>query len=140
MSAAYSRIWARSFGIADTITSFASGAVEKKREAQFKEMVQQMSSTANWTLRPWRATIEAQLSGWTMYIPGVSSSNQVQEIKGFKAILDVMTDNELDNPDTINGPVRDRIATASAKSTDDVSKLLLTFKQSRVLASWLWLK
>ena len=36
-------------------------------------MLDQMLATPNWSLRPWKATLETQLSSWKMYIPGVGN-------------------------------------------------------------------
>ena len=41
--------------------------------------------------------MEGQLSSWTMYIPGVSSSPEVEELKKFQEIVKCMSDSELDS-------------------------------------------
>lgn len=35
-------------------------------------------------MRPWRTSIESQLSSWSMYLPGVSASSEIVEVKKFK--------------------------------------------------------
>ena len=55
------------------------------------------------------------VSSWTMYIPGVGSSPEVTEIKSMNAMMDAMTDEELDNPNNIRVPARERIASSSGK-------------------------
>ena len=47
-------------------------------------MMEMMTATPKWTLRPWKKAMEGQLDSWSMYIPGVSGSNEVQQIKNFK--------------------------------------------------------
>lgn len=37
-------------------------------------MLESMIKNEKWTMRPWKETLKDALSGWTMYIPGVSSS------------------------------------------------------------------
>lgn len=86
-------------------------------------MLDHMLATPNWSLRPWKATLETQLSSWKMYIPGVGkyrikihyivlviitillgSAPEMVEIKNFKTLLDTLKEEELDNPELINGP------------------------------------
>lgn len=68
-----------------------------------------------------------------MYIPGVSSSvrtcspvhpsglvngflkAEVQELKNMNAMLDAMTEQELEHPETLHMPARERIAAAAGK-------------------------
>lgn len=45
-----------------------------------------MASTPNWTLRPWKATIDEQMSSWMMYLPGVKNSNETKDIKTCKGV------------------------------------------------------
>lgn len=54
-------------------------------EKQFKEMVEGMASAKDWTLRSWKAVIDKQLNSWVMYIPGMSSSNEMKSVKTFKS-------------------------------------------------------
>ena len=49
------------------------------------------------TYRSWSKSMEGQLSSWTMYIPGVSSSPEVEELKKFQEIVKCMSDSELDS-------------------------------------------
>lgn len=130
----------RYFGVADTIIGMASNTLNVNRDKQFGELVKLMVDTPNWTLRPWKKTMESQLSSWTMYIPGVGSSDEVKNIKKFKEMLDAMTDSELDSPETINGVARQRISAKSGHPTDDVARMLYFFKQSLVMHTWLEVK
>ena len=41
--------------------------------------------------------MKGRLSSWTMYIPGVSNSPEVAELKKFQEIIKCMTDAELDS-------------------------------------------
>jgi hypothetical protein len=54
------------------------------KDKQFAEMMDMMTATPKWTLRPWKKAMEGQLDSWSMYIPGVSGSTEVQQIKNFK--------------------------------------------------------
>ena len=103
-------------------------------------MVDTMLAHPNWTFRPWKQIMEEQLNGWMMYIPGMSSSQDVKEMKGMKEILDAMTPEELDNPALINGQAKQRIALASGKPVDNVLMLCFLHKQSCVVAKWLNVK
>lgn len=47
-------------------------------------MLETMSSANKWTLKSWRETLDSQLNSWLMYIPGMSTSNEAQEMKKFK--------------------------------------------------------
>lgn len=97
-----------------------------------------MISVPKWTLRPWKTTMESQLGSWTMYIPGVGSSNEMKEMKSFKDMIDAMTDEEIDHPlEKLNGTARERISRTTGKSTDDVTRLLFFFKQSLIVSTWL---
>jgi signal recognition particle GTPase len=127
----------RNFGISDSIMSFASKKMENKKENQFKDMITTMVKSPKWTLRVWRATMTDQLGSWTMYVPGVSSSEEVKEIKNFKVILDAMTDTELDNYELVNGIVRERLARVSGRPPQEVAKLIFFYKQSLVVSTWL---
>lgn len=103
-------------------------------------MVDTMLSNPNWTFRPWKQIMEEQLGSWMMYIPGMSSSQDVKEMKGMKEILDAMTPEELDNPQLINGVAKQRIAQAAGKPIDNVLMLCFLHKQSSVVAKWLHTK
>ena len=82
--------------------------------------------------------MESQLGSWTMYIPGVGSSNEMKEMKSFKDMIDAMTDEEIDHPlEKLNGTARERISRSTGKSTDDVTRLLFFFKQSLIVSTWL---
>ena len=140
-------------------------------EKEFSVVIASMINTPKWTLRPWRVTIEAQLSSWGMYIPGVSTSSEMVEMKNFKGhnhlhtaklhsstctncdksgpashylkhmlfaeMLDVMTVQEIDNPDSLTGPNKARICTASGKSPEDMSRMIFMWKQSLIMHTWL---
>lgn len=74
------------------------------------------------------------------YIPGMSSSNEVIQVKKFKAILDALTDKELEDFSLINGVVRERVAAAAKQPVEDVAKMILFYKQTLILYSWLRMK
>jgi hypothetical protein len=80
----------RHLGVLDSVTNMATNAISGTKENQFEKMLEQMIATEpkNWTLRPWKKTMEDQLNGWIMYVPGVSSTSEVKEIKHFKLMLD----------------------------------------------------
>jgi signal recognition particle GTPase len=127
-------------------------------EKQFEEMVKTMLESPVWSFRPWKKVMEEQLSSWVMYIPGMSSSKEAKEMKGMKGylvcvlysrfydqfflieMLDVMTPEELDNPDKINGKAQERISRESGKPIDDVRMLLFIHKQSQVIHQWIQAK
>jgi len=127
-------------GVGETIMNMATSKLGQNKDEKFAEMLQKMASTPKWTFRPWRETMESQLTSWTMYLPGVGSSAEAQELKGFKAMLDAMTDAELDNPGTISGPSRERIARSASKNVDEVVRMIFFYKQSLVLFTWLQMK
>lgn len=128
----------RNFGIGDTLMNMATKKVEQGKEKQFTQMLEMMISVPKWTLRPWKTTMESQLGSWTMYIPGVGSSNEMKEMKSFKDMIDAMTDEEIDHPlEKLNGTARERISRSTGKSTDDVTRLLFFFKQSLIVSTWL---
>jgi signal recognition particle GTPase len=64
----------------------------------------------------------------------------VVELKALKGMLDAMTDAELEDPELIKAAARDRIAKASGKTTDDVSKLMYSYRQTLIVHAWLHLK
>jgi len=130
----------RYMGVTETLMGKATSVVDGRKEKQFKEMLDMMIVAPKWTLRNWKATMDSQLDSWTMWVPGVSSSNEVKELKGFKALLDACSPAELDNPALIKGPQRDRIATSAGKPVDEVQRLLFYYKQSVVIATWLQMK
>lgn len=130
----------RSFGIADTISNFATSKVEGSKEKHFESMVKSMLEFPNWTLRPWKQTMEGQLSSWFMYIPGMSGTKEVQQIKKFKSMLDCIPDKELDNPELIDGVSKARIALKAEVPVEDVNKLLHYYRQSYVVQQWLIMK
>lgn len=47
-------------------------------------MMDLMVTNQKWTLRPWKEVMEDQLKSWLLYIPGMSSSKEVDELKGLK--------------------------------------------------------
>lgn len=53
-------------------------------EKNFQKMMDSMLANPDWTLRPWKQIMEDQLSSWLMYIPGMSNSKDVAELKGLK--------------------------------------------------------
>lgn len=130
----------RRMSITENLMGKATSVVDGRKEKQFKEMLDAMIKAPKWTLRNWKATMDAQLDSWTMWVPGVSSSNEVKELKSFKELLDACSPAELDNPALIKGPQRDRIATSTGKPLDEVQKLMFYYKQSVVIATWLQMK
>jgi hypothetical protein len=127
----------RNFGIMDSVMNMANQKIESTKEDKFTSMIKIMIDNKKWTMKPWKATMDNTLSGWTMYIPGVSSSTEATELKSMKAMMDSMTDAELEAPDTIKQPARERISKASGKNLDEVTKLLWSFKQSLIVHTWL---
>ena len=103
-------------------------------------MLDMMASAQKWSIRPWKESMESQLGSWSMYIPGVSSSTDVEQLKKFKGMLDNMTDEELDNPEKVNGAARERIAKQSGQPVDEVTQVMHLFKQSQIVAAWLQMK
>ena len=126
--------------ISDTIMGMAEKSMSGNKEKQFQEMMDMMTSVPKWSLKPWKKTMDSQLNSWMMYVPGVSSSDEVKEIKEFKNMLDSMSDAELDNPEAIDGPARAKIAAKAGKTVDDVTRMLFFYKQSLIIASWLQMK
>lgn len=55
-------------------------------EKQFVKMMDLMAEAPTWTLRLWRTTLDEQLGSWISYIPGISSSNEMQTVKKFKGV------------------------------------------------------
>lgn len=103
-------------------------------------MIANMSESPKWTLKDWKDTFESQLSGWKMYIPGVSSSAGVQELKEFKVMLDSMSLDELEDLGKVTGIVKIRVSKDTGKSVDEVNRLIYFYKQSLVIATWLRMK
>ena len=99
-----------------------------------------MSTSKPWTYKIWSDSLKKQLSSWTMYIPGVSSSPEVAHLKVFTAILEKMTEDELNNKSDVNGMARERLAKTSGKTIDEVNKMVFFYKQSLAVATWLQLK
>ena len=130
----------RHLAIMDTLTGMAERGMAGGKEKQFAQMLEMMTSTTKWSLKPWKTTMDTQLDSWMMYVPGVSSSDEVQEIKQFKVLLDTMTDAELENPDLIDQAARTRIAAKAGKTADDVTRMLFFYKQSLIICTWLQTK
>ena len=132
----------RQFGVMDSVMNFAGKQMEKKRDTQFLDMIELMITSPKWNLRHVKGTLDKQLKSWTMFIPGVKSADQTKQVQVFKDILDKMSDKELDFPETINGPIRDRIASSSGvpNGVDEVNKLLLAYKQGLITQKWLQMK
>lgn len=120
--------------------NMATGKLNDNKDKKFAEMLEKMVSTPKWSFRCWRETMQNQLDSWTMYLPGVGSSTEAQELKNFKSMLDAMTEVELDYPEKINRPARERIARATGRSVDDVVRLTYFYKQSLIICTWLQLK
>ena len=55
-------------------------------EKQFQEMLKSMTEGKDWTLRSWKDSIGKQMNSWMMYIPGMSSSNDVKKLQEFKGM------------------------------------------------------
>ena len=130
----------RNFGVTDGFMNAVSGKMEKRKEEQFGVMLKQMADAPKWTLRNWKVTMDTQLDSWTQYIPGVGSSDEMVELKAFKAMLDAMTPKELDNPELIKHPQKERIARTCGKPVDQVQKLMHYYSQSCIIAEWLQVK
>eukprot|EP01035_Chromulina_nebulosa_P019429 gene19429-25307_t len=119
---------------------FANNRVEKNKEKQFNKMLNEMVSAEKWNLRHWKQSIESQLNSWVAYIPGVSNSNEMKDVKKFKTILDAMTPLELDNTELINGIAIERISKQSNQPVDVVGKMIYFYKQTLMIHTWLRLK
>eukprot|EP00607_Mallomonas_marina_P009671 CAMPEP_0182420002 /NCGR_PEP_ID=MMETSP1167-20130531/4473_1 /TAXON_ID=2988 /ORGANISM="Mallomonas Sp, Strain CCMP3275" /LENGTH=166 /DNA_ID=CAMNT_0024595345 /DNA_START=162 /DNA_END=662 /DNA_ORIENTATION=- len=118
----------------------ANSRIEGNKDKKFGEMIDLMVKTPKWTLKPWKETMESQLSSWIMYVPGVGTSDEVKNIKKFKEMLDCMTPQELETPESIGGKAKERIAVTSSHPVEDVSRMLMFFKHSLVLHTWLHMK
>ncbi len=130
----------RNFGISDKIMDFAHSKVADRKEETFRKTMDTMVQTKKWSLNHWRVTLEESLNSWLLKIPGMKDSNEVSSIKQYKEILDVMTPEELDNHEVIKGANRARIARASGKTEEDVSKCLFFYKNTLVVQKWLLLR
>lgn len=130
----------RRFGVTDTLMGMAERGMQGNKDKEFLKMLDMMAGSAKWTIRPWKESMESQLGSWSMYIPGVSSSTDVEQLKKFKGMLDNMTDDELDNPEKVNGAARERIAKQSGHPVDEVTQVMHLFKQSQIVAAWLQMK
>ena len=130
----------RNFSVVDNVMGFAGKQMEKKRDASFGEMIGLMVSSRRWSLRNVLGTLDKQLKSWTMYVPGVKDQEQTKQVQMFKDILEKMTDTQLDQPETINGPARDKIALAAGVSADEVNKVLMAHKQGLITQKWLIMK
>ena len=98
------------------------------KDKQFKEMMDLMTNAPKWSLKSWKVTMDNQLNSWMMYVPGVSSSDEVKEIKEFTNILDAMSDHELENPESIDGPTREKIAAKAGKPVDAITRMLFFYR------------
>jgi len=137
----HQQVTSRSFGIiTDTISKMVNNKMESDKEKKFTTLMATMLSGEKWSLRQWKKTLEDQLNSWVMYVPGMRSSTQMQDLTTFKALLDALTDSELDDPNLINGKARERIATTTGKPIDDVHRLIMFYKQSKIIQEWLVLK
>eukprot|EP01033_Poteriospumella_lacustris_P006495 gene6495-4674_t len=74
--------------------------------------------------------LEGQLNSWMMYIPGVGGSKDAEALKELKALLDAMTDEELDDPSKVNGAARDRIAASTGQPVEKVRGLVFMYKNT----------
>jgi hypothetical protein len=52
-------------------------------------MIETMVTSPKWTLRQWKVVLEDQLGSWMMYIPGMGSADEVQQVKTFKGVTAV---------------------------------------------------
>lgn len=55
-------------------------------------------------------------------------------------LLGAFNDQDLDNPTEIDFKAKERISRTSGKGIDEVSKLLVNYKQSLIVQQWLVLK
>lgn len=53
-------------------------------EQQFGALLDAMSKANTWSLLDWKTTMDQQLSSWMTYIPGVSNSPQMKDLKSFQ--------------------------------------------------------
>jgi len=58
-------------------------------EKQFTKMMDTMVAYPKWTFRPWKEVMEDQLKSWLLYIPGMSNSKDIEELKGLKGKVTV---------------------------------------------------
>lgn len=69
----------------DSVTQFCVNKVFYL-DNQFRGIVERMVNAPSWTLKSWKDMIEGQLSGWTMYIPGINNTDDVKLAKKFKGL------------------------------------------------------
>jgi signal recognition particle GTPase len=112
-------------------TNFASNKMNESKEKQFQKMIDSMVNAEKWTFRTWKGMLEDQLSSWAMYIPGVGNSKDAEGLKELKVMLDAMTEEELDNPEKVNGIARERIAKTSGKPIEKVRSLVFLHKNTQ---------
>lgn len=57
-------------------------------DKRFASMLETMLSGEKWSLRPWKKTLEDQLSSWLMYVPGMKDSSETKELNAYKGVRD----------------------------------------------------
>lgn len=127
-------------GFTGYVSDIATSRIQANKDKQFLALVESMVSSERWTLRAWRSTLGDQLNSWLMYIPGLSSSNEVQQMKSFKELLDAAPDNVLDSSQAVSGAAKEQIHQCSGKSIDEINRMVIYFNQSLLIQRWLQMK
>lgn len=60
------------------------------QEQKFEDMIKTMLEQPKWTLGSWKVMLQGQLNSWMMYIPGVSGSGDVPQLKRFKGLISII--------------------------------------------------
>mmetsp|Transcript_17901 Transcript_17901/g.18669 ORF Transcript_17901/g.18669 Transcript_17901/m.18669 type:complete len:203 (-) Transcript_17901:100-708(-) len=129
-----------SFGITDKITDMFRGKILDNKEKSFKSIIDLMLETPQWKLKTWKVVLEQQANQWQMKIPGMSNQGDAKNLKLLIRILDSMSEDQLEHPEKIKSPQREKIAIRAETTPEEVAKLINQFNQTLITYEWLKFK
>ncbi len=127
-----------------TIWRKVQGAVQErqgaKEEEQFQAELARLAGMPKYDLRAFKEAMDSAEKGswfsWVNKVPGVRSMPEVQMGERYKKILGALKEEELSRPDLIKAREKQRIATESGESIQEINLLLKLYENSQSLHQW----
>lgn len=127
-----------------TIWRKVQGAIQErqgtKEEEQFQSELTRLASMTKYDLRAFKEAMDNAEKGswfsWVNKVPGVRSMPEVMMGERYKKILGALTEEELSNPELIKSREKQRVATQSGESVQEINLLLNLYENSQSLHKW----
>lgn len=126
-----------------TVWRVVQNAIQERRaskeEEQFQAELARLASMTRYDLRNFKEAVDKPGNSWFSWVnkvPGVRSMPEVQVGERYRKILGAFTEEELAHPEKIKSREKQRVATQSGESIQEINLLLSLYENSQALHKW----